>query len=188
VASLDNKILKESAKIRDQETKDKILDALKLDSKRPAIAAKQDEKALPPPPTLGAESSKTVAGIPNVDDLMGEPKYSVKDVVGGKGWIRVEINETISQVAEWLNVGVDDLRKWNAIEDRGQARPSKSSRASDKTIMQKFEKIFSRIIKWISLLIFKLRRVRTCGRFVFRNSIFRLGCSSSLILRLFCGI
>jgi membrane-bound lytic murein transglycosylase D len=122
VASLDNKILKESAKIRDQETKDKILDALKLDSKRPAIAAKKDEKALPPPPTLGAESSKTVAGIPNVDDLMGEPKYSVKDVVGGKGWIRVEINETISQVAEWLNVGVDDLRKWNAIEDRGQAR------------------------------------------------------------------
>jgi membrane-bound lytic murein transglycosylase D len=125
VASLDPKAIKDAAKIQKQETKDKILDALKISSPQsPTAGSKKSSKDLPPVPSLSAitgEKSK-LAGVPNIDELMGEPKYSVKDVVSSKGWIRVEINETISQVAEWLNVDVEDLRKWNAIEERGQAR------------------------------------------------------------------
>ena len=128
VASLDRQSTKAAAKIQKQESKDRILDALKLNGDKPTIqtAAKQKNgKPVPAIPTLDAgdgEGAQAKASLPSIDDLMGEPKYAVKDVVANKGWIRVEINETISQVAEWLNVPVADVRNWNAIETRGQAR------------------------------------------------------------------
>jgi len=128
VASLDSQSAKAAAKIQKDESKDRILDALRLDTTKPrlqAAAKTKNGKPVPPVPSLEAgdgDGAQAKVGLPSIDDLMGEPKYAVKDVVAGKGWIRVEINETISQVAEWLNVPVADLRNWNAIESRGQAR------------------------------------------------------------------
>jgi len=128
VASLDPQSTKASAKIQKQENKDRILDVFKLGTLKSSMqggAKIKNSKVLPAVPSLESadgEGAKVRAGIPSINELMGEPKYAVKDVVAGKGWIRVEINETISQVADWLNVPVADVRNWNAIESRGQAR------------------------------------------------------------------
>ncbi len=49
-------------------------------------------------------------------------KYGIQDLVDGKGWINVEMNETVSQIADWLQVEVDEIRGWNGMAPEGQAR------------------------------------------------------------------
>lgn len=48
--------------------------------------------------------------------------YAVQDVAEGRGWVSLEINESITQLAEWLKVSVDDLRAWNGLDSQAQAR------------------------------------------------------------------
>ncbi len=40
----------------------------------------------------------------------------------GSGWIKVEIGESVSQIAEWLDVNVEQVQNWNALGTDGQAR------------------------------------------------------------------
>lgn len=49
-----------------------------------------------------------------------ESRYAVKDLADNKGWIQVEINETISHISEWLGVPVEEVRLWNGMEEFGQ--------------------------------------------------------------------
>src|SRR5690606_29284578 len=60
--------------------------------------------------------------LPKLDEQLVDSKYAVRDLANNKGWVRVEINETISQIATWLGVATDKLREWNGIEARGQVR------------------------------------------------------------------
>lgn len=128
VASLDPKHVKEAVKIQKDDQADSLVK--KIESEQAAIKApsrKSSKKAekLPEVPSISSgddESGPPAVALPSIDDLMGEPKYAVKDLVGNKAWIRVEINETISQIAEWLKVPVKDIREWNALGARGQAR------------------------------------------------------------------
>jgi len=71
------------------------------------------------------EVSKTESSEPKTpeldDDLMNN-KYDVRDFAAGKAWVEVEINETISQMAEWMGVNTDKVRQWNGMESRSQVR------------------------------------------------------------------
>jgi len=59
---------------------------------------------------------------PSLDEVVADSKYAARDLAGGKGWVRVEINETISHIADWLNVGAATLREWNGMDPRAQVR------------------------------------------------------------------
>jgi len=59
---------------------------------------------------------------PELDEDLMNNKYDVRDFAAGKAWVEVEINETISQMAEWLGVNTDELRQWNGMESRSQVR------------------------------------------------------------------
>lgn len=96
-----------------------------LNSKRtPTLIASIDKKAAEAKsstvPQLKAETQK----IPSTTLELPEPKskYDVRDFADSKGWIEVEMNETISQIAEWLRVDVDTLRGWNGMERSSQVR------------------------------------------------------------------
>lgn len=47
-------------------------------------------------------------------------RYAPRDVADGRGWIQVEINETVTQVADWLKVPVEQVREWNGMDSQGQ--------------------------------------------------------------------
>jgi LysM repeat protein len=49
-------------------------------------------------------------------------RYAVRDLVEQKGWIQIEMNETIAQIAEWLSVTVDKIREWNGMEKMAQVQ------------------------------------------------------------------
>jgi LysM repeat protein len=60
---------------------------------------------------------------PLVSELIGPVKsdFAVQDT-GAKPWVKLQINETISQVADWLGVPVDQVRQWNNLGEDEQAR------------------------------------------------------------------
>lgn len=47
--------------------------------------------------------------------------FAVQDVATNP-WVKLQINETISQVADWLGVPVDQVRQWNNFAEDEQAR------------------------------------------------------------------
>lgn len=51
-------------------------------------------------------------------------KYQVFDLKDHKGWIEIALNETISEIAHWLGVDMDQVRKWNDMSARSQVRLS----------------------------------------------------------------
>jgi membrane-bound lytic murein transglycosylase D len=86
---------------------------LKVDSSRldrPATATKVSEKAPPAPP------------LPVLGSMDQGSRYRVKNLVEGRAWIRVEVNESLSQIAEWAGVSAAEVRKWSGLSERGQAR------------------------------------------------------------------
>lgn len=114
VASLDKKVIKEAIETKPEtQIEIKALESKKESPKPEAavgteISAKKTE-----------EASKD---LPKLEEMEKDSKYRVRDFVDGKAWIVVEINETISQIADWLKVPVAKLREWNGIEKRGQVR------------------------------------------------------------------
>lgn len=98
-------------------------------SKRdPVLVASLDKKAIRtsldrPPSSKEIDISKvtTTKGVgTKVVTLDTSKDYSVKDFADGKGWVKIEVNESITTVSEWLGVQVDDIRGWNGIDAGGQ--------------------------------------------------------------------
>jgi len=81
------------------------------------------EPKLPQPselkPALTEKELAKKVLTPSVGSISNS-RYAAKDVVDGRGWIQVEINETVTQVADWLNVPVEQLRDWNGMDSQGQ--------------------------------------------------------------------
>lgn len=86
------------------------------------IKAKQKLKKVSK--SVGSQSSvqEKEEEVPTIEDVVIDSKYAVNDVSDKKGWIRVGINETVAQFADWLNTTPEDLREWNSMGKRGQAR------------------------------------------------------------------
>lgn len=116
VASIDTKIIREALDVDADEKLEKIISKKMQDSEAP----KEIVTEKPNTETMAAQADLPVE--PALDDLISESQYKVRDLVGSKAWVRVEINETISQLADWLGVQTADLREWNAIPKQGQAR------------------------------------------------------------------
>ena len=99
---------------------------LPFNSKRqPVLVASVDKSAAVQavqPKKIPVLSAKPIAAVKKADVKTLPSKYAVHDVLNGKGWISVEMNETLVQVAEWLKVSAEDLRTWNGIDPQGQAR------------------------------------------------------------------
>ncbi|MBN8554594.1 MAG: transglycosylase SLT domain-containing protein [Deltaproteobacteria bacterium] len=95
----------------------------------PELIASLDKRAIPAKAKSAKLPEIRVTKTPAAKDL--KPKnevveiispYRIQDIANGKGWITVEINETISQIAEWLGVGLEDLRSWNGMDAQAQTR------------------------------------------------------------------
>jgi membrane-bound lytic murein transglycosylase D len=71
-------------------------------------------------PEIKSVSAVPVA-VPQVSSQLSP--YRVMDAKdGNQGWIRMEINETVSQVADWLEVDLAQVRDWNGLGPDEQAR------------------------------------------------------------------
>lgn len=103
-----------------------------LDKKSaPSIQAplnKRIEKAIaeePKPVAIGATKEVAAAedpARPKLEENLEDSRFAVKDLAENRGWVRVEINETISHVADWLDAPVQKIREWNGMDSRAQAR------------------------------------------------------------------
>ena len=100
-------------------------------SKRsPVLVAAADKKVIKAAPTPAAKKAEAeiLAPLPKValkrvpEVKPSVSRYAIKDFAEGKGWIQLEMNETLTQVAEWLNQSPDEIRQWNGIDSQGQAR------------------------------------------------------------------
>lgn len=89
-----------------------------LDRQSVKAAAKAQKTAkLPELKVAKAAPSKPISKLKDVVS-----PYAIQDVAEGRGWVSLEINESISQMADWLKVSVDDLRNWNGMDAQAQAR------------------------------------------------------------------
>lgn len=61
-------------------------------------------------------------------------KFGVRDLADQRGWIEVAMNETISQVADWMGVTPDEIREWNGMDSGAQIQ-------QDQRLLLKFEKM-----------------------------------------------
>ncbi|MGA0164245.1 MAG: transglycosylase SLT domain-containing protein [Bdellovibrionota bacterium] len=68
------------------------------------------------------EKDSAPGKLPTLEDLDHGAKYRIQNLVEGRAWIKVEVNESISQISDWVGVDVAEIRKWNGLGDRGQAR------------------------------------------------------------------
>lgn len=120
VASLDNKVAGEALKASETDlSKELSISAPVKSPAAPSLASLKKESSV--------EKSKAIleseAGVPELDaTLVTDSRYDVQDLIGGKAWIRVEINETITQVAEWMDMNVSELRAWNGLGKNDQVR------------------------------------------------------------------
>ncbi|MDB5037460.1 MAG: Lytic transglycosylase catalytic, partial [Bacteriovoracaceae bacterium] len=102
---------------------------LPLNSKRAPVLVASLEKHPISFPKQALESSKipqikviAIKKLPLTELQPVKSELSVESVADGKGWIKMEINETINQVADWLNTPLEDLRSWNGLGADEQAR------------------------------------------------------------------
>jgi len=109
IASLDKKIAAEA------------IEAVKEPAPDLHIGPPAPKKVIQKASPKQSKPSNEVA-VPALDDNLNDAQYAVRDFANGKGWIKVGMDETISQIAEWLGVKVKDIRNWNGIEARGQVR------------------------------------------------------------------
>jgi membrane-bound lytic murein transglycosylase D len=87
---------------------------------------KEDAKKLV---TSAATSTPTLESVtasdpekPSLEEAIGESQFAVKDLANDRGWVRVEINETISHLSDWMGVTPQRIREWNGMDARAQVR------------------------------------------------------------------
>lgn len=93
-----------------------------LDQHAVKTAVKTQQKAMKVIPELKVAKASPTAKVPANKLKDAVSPYAIQDVAEGRGWVSLEINESITQLAEWLKVKVEDLRAWNAMEAQAQAR------------------------------------------------------------------
>jgi LysM repeat protein len=100
-----------------------------MNSKRPPVlVASLEKKAVVPKPVVEvpklAELKAAVqvkkVELPKVVPVKSE--FTIEDIKGSNPWIRLQINETLAQVADWLGLSVDRVRDWNGLTEDEQAR------------------------------------------------------------------
>ncbi|TVQ78516.1 MAG: lytic transglycosylase [Bradymonadales bacterium] len=112
VASLDQKILQDNLLRREASEK-----------RIQSIVSKEIPKA-----SSAISAPSTPAGsagepeLPRLEEVATDSRFAPRDLVGDKAWVRVEINETISHLADWLGVSPQKLREWNGMDSRAQVR------------------------------------------------------------------
>lgn len=133
VASLDKKIIKEAMEAAPQKAprleivapksgdQKKVAARLKRPEKKKVEKALVQKQTKVKEPEVQEMPQEEVA-IPELKENIGDSKYAVRDLAAGKAWIKIEINETITQVADWLDADVDEVREWNGMKPRSQVR------------------------------------------------------------------
>ncbi len=100
-----------------------------MNSKRQILVASVDRSIgrpdrVLPKTQMGADlknvSEKALAAKALSQKAQPVSRFGVKDLAEGRGWIEVEINETINQVSDWLKVSAEDIRLWNGMDSQGQ--------------------------------------------------------------------
>lgn len=124
VASLDKKVVKDALTLEQvMESSNLSAETEKEQEFQKAVQRVADQKIeAAQPPALQTQQSAGSAdlSLPSIEASAIEGRYSVRDVVNNRGWIKVEINETITQIAEWLDTSADEIRDWNGLEKRAQ--------------------------------------------------------------------
>ncbi len=117
-----------------------------MGSKRSTLMASLDKRAGRAEPVAKAKLESTIKASTAIKSKQAASKplvatvtptvnpLAVRDLADGKGWIEIEFNETVSQVAEWLKTDISALRQWNGMDSTSQIEPGQR-------LLVKFEKI-----------------------------------------------